>query len=257
MRIGGVAILAVLLLSACGDSRQAVSTQASPSSPSPAASQISPPPVPASESMRSETVPEKSKETARSEFDESDLKAALLQGRDIGPGWTSGQAVGTDAEGTWPCGEEPGPTPDAQAGRSMMHNGVPVTQVTVTLLAFATASDAIGFLREVRDNVRDCKDEPAEVPGVDGAEMIFSEIELFERSYDPGTDSEVLCVAVRQFRDGQPIADGVGVFYRLKDVVGSMVLTAPAARDTAMDQVAVTVASRQIERAATELGRGK
>ncbi|WP_127507118.1 hypothetical protein [Actinoplanes solisilvae] len=86
--------------------------------------------------------------------------------------------------------------------------------------------------------------------------MSFSEIRLFQRSSNSSTDSEVLSVAVHQFRDGHPVADGVGVFYRLRDVVGSSVVLAPAARNTTMDQVAVAVAGRQMERAAAKLDRG-
>ncbi|GAA1500115.1 hypothetical protein GCM10009827_004930 [Dactylosporangium maewongense] len=186
---------------------------------------------------------------ARPSLTESQLKKALIAADDIGPGWKTMSGGGS---GVWPCNEEPDTTADATAVRKFDHPGSPETQASVSLAAYEDSDAAADFLDELRDNIGDCEDEPVDLGG--GIELSFKEIELL-RSNGNTTDSEVLSVAIRQEQDGRFAADGVIIFIRIEDVVGSAQVIAPARRSTAMDQVAIQIARLQLERAADKLGR--
>ncbi|MGI5184672.1 hypothetical protein ACQEVZ_51290 [Dactylosporangium sp. CA-152071] len=186
---------------------------------------------------------------ARPSLSESQLKKALIAADDIGPGWKTMSGGGS---GVWPCDEEPDTTADATAVRKFDHPGSPETQASVSLAAYEDSDAAADFLDELRDNIGDCEDEPVDLGG--GIELSFKEIELL-RSNGNTTDSEVLSVAIRQEQDGRFAADGVIIFIRIEDVVGSAQVIAPARRSTAMDQVAIQIARLQLERAADKLGR--
>ncbi|MER7167422.1 hypothetical protein ABT336_15310 [Micromonospora sp. NPDC000207] len=187
-------------------------------------------------------------------LDEDDLEAALIDTDALGDRWRRVDAGSPDS-GAWPCDRRPDSTPHATAVRSLYHQGTPPLQATVVLYAFADPDEATGYLAELRENLRSCGDVPVEFPDGDGTAVSFTEIELV-RPAEAAADAEVLSVAVRQTRHGQPVAEGVGVTFRLGDVVGAANVVAPARRDQLMDQLAVEVTRRQMDRAAARLGRG-
>ncbi|MEU0561963.1 hypothetical protein [Dactylosporangium sp. NPDC006015] len=257
----GAAVMAVTValvgvLGACGGAPPGPGPATTPASPAPTAQATAAPTTdrpastktPASTSTKTPSVKRTTK-AARPSLSESQLKKALIAADDIGPGWKTMSGGGS---GVWPCDEEPDTTPDATAVRKFDHPGSPETQASVSLAAYEDSDAAADFLDELRDNIGDCEDEPVDLGG--GIELSFKEIELL-RSNGNTTDSEVLSVAIRQEQDGRFAADGVIIFIRIEDVVGSAQVIAPARRSTAMDQVAIQIARLQLERAADKLGR--
>ncbi|MEV4137307.1 hypothetical protein AB0J72_34670 [Dactylosporangium sp. NPDC049742] len=258
----GAAVMAVTValvgvLGACGGAPPGPGPATTPASPAPTAqattdrpaSTKTPASTPTSTSTKTPSV-KRTTEAARPSLTESQLKKALIAADDIGPGWKT-MSGGGDS-GVWPCDEEPDTTADATAVRKFYHPGSPETQASVSLAAYEDSDAAADFLDELRDNIADCEDEPVDLGG--GIELSFKEIELL-RSNGNTTDSEVLSVAIRQEQDGRFAADGVIIFIRIEDVVGSAQVIAQARRSTAMDQVAIQIARLQLERAADKLGR--